>query len=163
MTRGALGLAPGSRSPGDAAERDALLRRVPEVALLPEFTELRFGAAALSVERVPTHEARIARLADEPYRARLQDALACLVARAATEDNGGLDFVARSLLHFVRAIPPERHPLIVALYFASLGAVAAGGDGQAPPADELARAMDEYEAALPEEGERKAEGSEGPA
>jgi hypothetical protein len=139
-----MNLSPGSPPPRDARERDLLLRRVPEVVLLPELVEVRFAQEVLS--RIPSgdHVARIAALANEPYLERLCAVLERTIARAESEANGGLTFVLRSLLHFVTALPPERHPLVVALYFVSL---AEGNPAEQQPAA-VAREMDDYESLL---------------
>lgn len=137
-----MDLSPGSRVPRDARDRDLLLRRVPEVAFLAEFTGLRFDRVA---ERTGGHPAeRIAELADAAYLERLKGALARLGTRADAEENGGLSFVAVSLQHFVTLLPPERHPLVVALYFLSLSA----GDPLAARPEVVALRMDEYESSL---------------
>ena len=135
-------LSPGSRVPEDARDRDLLLRRVPEIAFLPEFADLRFVGLSRRREGQPAKQ--IAELSDTAYLERLKTALAGLEARAAQESNGGLGFVAASLLHFVNRLPPERHPLVVALYFVSL----AEGDPVRERPDEVALRMDEYEASL---------------
>jgi len=135
-------LLPGSRSPESPHERDLLLRRVPEVALVPELRELRFTPERL-LPFTGVHPAtRIAELADAAYLERLRSALATLEERANEERNGGLRFLSASLRHFVTALPPERHPLIVALYFVS------AFDAPEGALDEVARRMDEYENAL---------------
>lgn len=138
-------LSPGSRLPRDGTEADLLLRRVPEVALLAEFATARFTAEQLSRVAVSGPRAGIAELADVAYLGRLRTALAALIRRADEEKNGGLRFISSSLLHFVTSLPPERHPLVVALYFRSL----AGEDSSALRPEELAFQMDEYESSLP--------------
>lgn len=120
---------------------DRLLRRVPEVALLPELDDGRFDERALSSTEGLRDRVRIARLADRAYLGRLRDMLGRLVERATQEQNGGLHFVAASLMHFVDSLPPERHPLVVALYFRSLS----GGVAEAEHPDVLAARMDDYE------------------
>jgi hypothetical protein len=138
-----LGLSPGSPAPASAAERDRLLRRVPEVALVPELRALRFPADRVLGGPTANHVGRLAELADGAYLARLRSALAGVEKRADDERNGGLRFLATSLGHFVAALPPERHPLIVALYFAS------AFDEPERHFDEVAELMDAYESALP--------------
>ncbi len=144
MSGGDVDLSPGSRLPLDARERDLLLRRVPEVAFLPELAEVRFGLEKVSRHRDGHPAAVIAELANAAYLERLQGALGLLIHRADQEANGGLRFVAESLLHFVMSLPAERHPLVVALYFLSL----AQGDSAALHPEAVARRMDEYESSL---------------
>jgi hypothetical protein len=141
MTDSGADLSPGSRVPEDARARDLLLRRVPEVAFLSEFAGLRFEGLS---KRDGQPAKQIAHLADATYLERLKTALACLRKRADAEANGGLGFVAASLLHFVGRLPPERHPLVVALYFVSL----AEGDPVQERPDKVAIRMDEYEEGL---------------
>src|SRR5438876_4999129 len=119
MTAPALDLGPGSRAPRDTDERDLLLRRVPEIALLPEVIALRFPPERILGAAEANHAARITELATPEYLERLRAALAAASARAGTERNGGLAFLVTTLAYFLAAIPPERHPLVVALYFFS--------------------------------------------
>jgi hypothetical protein len=137
-------LAPGSPLPQNAREMDLLLRRVPEVALLPEFRSLRFSEPAHPPASPKGHAARVAKLADAAFLERLRESLVALEERASKENNGGLRFVASSLRHFVASLPAERHPLVVALYFLSL----AGGDRAAESPEILAIQMDDYESGL---------------
>ncbi|HEX4337435.1 MAG TPA: hypothetical protein VH062_16085 [Polyangiaceae bacterium] len=138
---GAIG--PGSAAPATPEERDALLRRVPELTLVPELAGLRFPAERVLGGVGADHTARITELADPAWLARLRDALARLAVRANDERDGGLGFLAASLGHFVTALPPARHPLVVALYFAS------PFTSPAEHLDAIARAMDDHESALP--------------
>jgi hypothetical protein len=137
-------LSPGSPAPRDPREMDYLLRRVPEVALLPEFADLRFSIEAPLPGSARMHAERIVKLADSAYLERLRYALDLLVERAAGEHNGGLGFVAASLRHFVNSLPAEHHPLVVALYFLSVS----GGDLGPESLDGLASQMDDYESGL---------------
>ncbi len=105
-------LQPGSSEPSNRPEVDALLTAVPELAFLPDFDGC-----------VPSFDDSItASHADADDRmADLRDvtaALHMLSSKATSEDNGGLSFLVRTLLHFieVKAVPPSQHPLIVALY-----------------------------------------------
>lgn len=137
-------LAPGSPLPRDSREMDLLLRRVPEVALLPEFRSLRFSGHAQASAKPKEHAARVAKLADAAFLERLRESLVALEKRASEENNGGLRFVASCLRHFVASVPAERHPLVVALYFLSLG----GDDRAAEGPETLAIQMDDYESGL---------------
>ncbi|HEX3595436.1 MAG TPA: hypothetical protein VHU80_10050 [Polyangiaceae bacterium] len=138
-----LGLFPGSRPAETAEERDALLRCVPELVLASELREVRLPASSVLPAGASAHAARIASLADPAYLERLGEALARVEARAAREHDGGLVFLAASLGYFVKSLAPERHPLIVALYFS------ASFEAPAENLDEIARRMDDYESALP--------------
>jgi hypothetical protein len=142
MDDGKLG--PGSPLPRNAQEMDLLLRRVPEVALFPEFRHLRFSNTDSAPAGSKHHAARVAKLADAAYLERVREALSALERRAAEESNGGLTFVASSLRHFVTSLPAERHPLVVALYFSSL----AGDRPEAESPEFLACQMDDYESGL---------------
>lgn len=135
-----LGLGPDSRQPRDSEEMDLLLRRVPEVALLPELAKLRFERGNVSRGPEMDHRATISRLADRTYLEGLDAALDEVRRRAERERNGGLLFLTASLRHFVSTLPPERHPLVVALYFLSTSRSA---DEETP--EFLALCMDEYE------------------
>ena len=119
MTRPALHLGPGSRAPRDPEERDLLLRRVPEMALIRELEALRFPPERILGSVAANHGARIAELATPEYLDRLRAALDAASARARTEQNGGLAFLVTTLAYFLPRLPPERHPLVVALYFFS--------------------------------------------
>jgi hypothetical protein len=119
---------------------DHLLRRVPEVALLPELAQLRFARTAVARGPEVDHRASIARLADPAFLERLGSALDEVRQRAESERNGGLLFLTSSLRHFVSTLPPESHPLVVALYFLSLSE----GAGEETP-EFLALCMDDYE------------------
>lgn len=141
MKTGELDLQPGSRHPQDSREMDLLLRRVPEVALLPELGSARFERQSLVPGPEADHRACISRLADRAYLARLDAALDEVSQRAEAERNRGLLFLTASLRHFVASLPPERHPLVVALYFLSLSANASEETPEV-----LALRMDDYEA-----------------
>jgi hypothetical protein len=148
VTGGELDLSPGSRVPTDAEERDALLRRVPELVLAPELRNLRFPAERVLHVAGGDHAGRITELADAAFQGRLEAALALTGERARRDDNGGLGFLAAALEHFVGELPPERHPLVVALYFASAPDVALSPE----PLELLAARMDDYDAAFEDLG-----------
>jgi hypothetical protein len=141
MKPGELDLCPGSRHPRDPQEMDFLLRRVPEFALLPELAKVRFARQSLASGLQADHRVRISRLADRAYLERLEAMLDEVRGRAEAERNGGLLFLTASLRHFVTTLPPERHPLVVALYFLSLVT-----DASEETPEALALCMDEYEA-----------------
>ena len=151
MTPSEPDIGPGSRAPRGPEERDLLLRRVPEMALLPEVVGLRFPPERVFAAVEANHAARIAELATPEYLESLRAALAAASVRAGTERNGGLSFLVTTLAYFLTVIPPERHPLVVALYFFSKWA-------ETPSAAHLetvAELMDQYEerlAPLPQEG-----------
>ena len=60
------------------------------------------------------------------------EGLRSLRARAAAAGNGGLSFLARTLLHFVedKPVAPRNYPLLVALYLR--GQAQARGEGDDP-------------------------------
>jgi hypothetical protein len=136
-----VGLHAGSPMPGDAGEVDALLRRVPQVAFAPELEGCLFEAKALAGTSVYAEPEQIARLADGAYVARLRAGLDALRERAKREDNGGLEFLARTLGHFLDRMPLDEHPLVVALWCRSWAR--RRGRDEVPAA--IAEAMDEYE------------------
>lgn len=136
-----LGLGPGSPMPGDPDEVDALLRLVPEVAFVPEVEPCLFAPNALAGTSVFAEADPIARLADAAYVARLRAGLETLAARAEREKNGGLEFLARTLGHFIDRMPTGEHPLIVALWCRSCAR--RRGRDDVPAA--IAIAMDDYE------------------
>ena len=144
MTLLEVDFGPGSPAPSGPEERDLLLRRVPEMALLPEVVELRFPPDRVHAAVEANHAARIAELATPEYLESLRAALAAASVRAGAERNGGLSFLVTTLAYFLATIPPERHPLVVALYFFSKWA-------EAPSAahlEKVAELMDEYEERL---------------
>jgi hypothetical protein len=136
-----LGLHAGSSMPGDSDEVDALLRRVPEVAFAPELEGCLFGADALAGSSVFAGPGHLARLSDAAYVVRLRAALDALGRRAKQEDNGGLEFLARTLGHFLDRMPGDEHPLVVALWCRSWAR--RRGRDEVPAA--IAVAMDQYE------------------
>ncbi|HEY3822809.1 MAG TPA: hypothetical protein VGL81_36845 [Polyangiaceae bacterium] len=136
-----LGLHPGSRMPGDSDEVDALLRRVPDVAFAPELEGCLFGAEALAGSSVFAGPGYLARLSDAAYVARLRAALEAVGERARREDNGGLQFLAGTLGHFLDGMPGDEHPLVVALWCRSWAR--RRGRDEVPAA--IAVAMDQYE------------------
>jgi hypothetical protein len=129
--------------PADEAEVDVLLRRVPDVAFAPEVEGCLFPASALAGADLYSAPALVAKLADASYLARLGDALDALRQRAQREKNGGLEFLATTLRHFVDRTPADRHPLVVALWCRSLAR--RRGQDDVPAA--IAAAMDAYESA----------------
>jgi hypothetical protein len=128
--------------PANAAEVDALLRHVPEIAFADELEACLFATvvAGASPLDVPAH---IAKLADHAYLQRLREQLERLRQRGRAEDNGGLEFLAATLAHFLDRMPADRHPLVVALWFRSVAR--RRGQDETPRA--IAVEMDAYEAA----------------
>jgi len=138
-----VGLQPGSPMPADAGEVDALLRRVPEVAFAPELEGCLFAANDLAGTSLFAEPEQIARLTDAAYVVRLRAGLDALGARARGEGNGGLEFLARTLGHFLDRMPCDEHPLVVALWCRSWAR--RRGRDEVPAA--IAVAMDDYESA----------------
>jgi hypothetical protein len=136
-----VGLHPGSAMPGNSTEVDALLRLVPDVAFAPELEGCLFSANALAGTSVFAEPEQIARLTDTAYVARLRAGLDAVGERAKREDNGGLEFLARTLGHFLDRMPCDEHPLVVALWCRSWAR--RRGKGEVPAA--IAVAMDDYE------------------
>jgi len=136
-----VGLHPGSAMPVDSNEVDALLRRVPDVAFAPELDGCLFASNALAGTSVFAEPEQIARLTDAAYVARLRAGLDVIGERAKREDNGGLEFLARTLGHFLDRMPCDEHPLVVALWCRSWAR--RRGRDEVPAA--IAVAMDEYE------------------
>lgn len=144
MSEGAerhLGVFPGSPMPTDADEVDALLRLVPDVAFAPEVDRCLFAAEALAGMSPFAPPEQIARLADAEFVARLRGALDAARERARREKNGGLEFLATTLAHFLDRMTPGEHPLVVALWCRSWAR--RRGRDEVPAA--IAVAMDEYE------------------
>jgi len=139
--RRGLGLHAGSPMPADSVEVDLLLRRVPDVAFVPELEGQLFTNEALGAVSPFLAPAQIARLATADYVAGLRAALDVLRARAHAEKNGGLEFLATTLAHFLDQMSPDHHPLIVALWCRSWAR--RRGRDEVPHA--IAIAMDEYE------------------
>lgn len=127
-------LQPGSAEPQSPREVDELLTAVPELAFLPEFDGC---VPALQVGE-PSHE-DADRMSDIPGVAA---ALHALSQTATAQDNGGLSFLVRTLLHFieVKSVPASQHPLIVALYLR--GSARFRGEAETPAA--VATAMDTW-------------------
>jgi hypothetical protein len=138
-----VGLHPGSPMPGDSDEVDLLLRRVPEVAFEPELEGCLFGGDALAGTTLFVEPDQLARLTDASYVARLRAALGVLGERAGRENDGGLEFLARTLGHFLDRMPCDEHPLVVALWCRSWAR--RRGRDEVPAA--IAVAMDDYESA----------------
>jgi hypothetical protein len=127
--------------PADADEVDALLRLVPDVAFAPELDRCLFAAEALAGMSPFAPPEQIARLADAAYLAELRASLGVVRERAHGEKNGGLEFLATTLAHFLDRMSPGEHPLIVALWCRSWARRRARDDVPAA----IAVAMDEYE------------------
>jgi hypothetical protein len=138
-----LGLHPGSPMPGDPDQVDALLRLVPDIAVYPELEPCVFEAGALAGTTLFSGPEQIARLADEAWVARLRAGLDALGRRAQREKNGGLEFLARTLGHFLDRMALDEHPLVVALWCRSWARRL--GHEEVPGA--IAIAMDDYESA----------------
>lgn len=136
-----LGLHAGSPMPAHATEVDELLRRVPELAFAGELDACLFAAEALAGASPLDTPAHIAKLADEGYVGHLRERLELIRRRARDEENGGLEFLATTLAHFLDRMSVDRHPLVVALWFRSLAH--RRGQDESPAA--VARAMDAYE------------------
>jgi hypothetical protein len=136
-----LGLHPGSRMPGDSEEVDALLRLVPDIAFAPELDACVFAPEALAGTSLFSSPEQIGRLADDEYLGTVRSALERLQARGQREKNGGLEFLARTLEHFLDQMSPAEHPLIVALWCRSWAR--RRGRDEVPAA--IAMAMDDYE------------------
>jgi hypothetical protein len=129
--------------PDDEDEVDELLRRVPEVAFLPELEPRVFAPAAIVAVSAFVATTQIAKLADATCVAGVRAGLEAARARAQRESNGGLEFLATTLGHFLDQMPPDRHPLIVALWCRAW----ARRLGQDDVPEAVAFAMDEYESA----------------
>jgi hypothetical protein len=127
--------------PADADEVDALLRLVPDVAFAPELEGCLFAAEAIAGMSPFVPPEQIARLADATFLAGLRAALGRVGERASREKNGGLEFLATTLAHFLDRMTPGEHPLIVALWCRSWAR--RRGRDEVPAA--IAVAMDEYE------------------
>jgi hypothetical protein len=136
-----LGVFPGSPMPADADEVDALLRLVPDVAFAPELGRCLFATEALAGMSPFAPPEQIAQLADAAYLVRLRAALDAVLERARRERNGGLEFLATTLGHFLDRMTPGEHPLVVALWCRSWAR--RRGRDEVPAA--IAVAMDEYE------------------
>jgi hypothetical protein len=136
-----LGLYPGSPMPGDPDEVDALLRCVPDVAFAVELEPCLFSPEALGAATPFAPPAQIARLAGPEYVAGLRVALEAIRERAHEAADGGLEFLAVTLGHFLDRMPPDEHPLVVALWCRSWAR--RRGRDDVPGA--VAEAMDLYE------------------
>jgi hypothetical protein len=141
--RGLLGLHAGSRMPDDSDEIDEMLRHVPEVAFIPELAGSVFSAKAITAVSAFVAPVQIVKLADEAYVRDLRAKLEAAKARAVREKNGGLEFLALTLAHFLDQMPPDQHPLIVAMWCRAWAQ--RRGRDDVPPA--IAEAMDDYESA----------------
>lgn len=130
-------LRPGSPEPADHDAVEQLLRFVPELAFLPELAPCvpspRRDETALRPDAIDV---------DDAFVQRLAQGLRTLQERAQREQNGGLLFLTRTLVHFLceEPVPAKEHPLIVALYLRS--EARAGRLDDTPAA--LSRAMDGF-------------------
>ncbi len=136
-----LGLFPGSPMPADADEVDGLLRLVPEVAFSPELEASLFAGESLAGLSPFAPPQQIAKLADAKYLAGVRAALDAMRERARSASDGGLEFLATTLGHFLDRMPPGEHPLVIALWCRSW----ARRRGQDDVPEAIAFAMDEYE------------------
>jgi hypothetical protein len=117
---------PGSPEPGSHEQVEALLRLVPFVAFEAEI-EACLPRVAIEADTADAFEGFVSATRD-----RLLDALGELGVRAARTANGGLSFLARTLIHFLGREPvaDREHPLLVALYLR--GVVGVGSEGDHP-------------------------------
>ena len=125
--------------PATPDEAELLLRRVPELAVLPELSAC--VAAPVRTAGWPPTPPEIAAHADPALVDRVHVALRDLHARADREGAGGLAFLTGALAHFLappRAVPPLEHPLIVALLLRA----AAQARGEPDGADAIGALMD---------------------
>ncbi len=136
-----LGMFPGSPLPADPEEVDALLRLVPELAFAPELERCLFPGDVLAGMSPFVPPEQIARLADATFLAKLRGGLSAALQRARREKNGGLEFLATTLAHFLDRVPAGEHPLVVALWCRSW----ARRRGWDDVPEAIAVAMDEYE------------------
>jgi hypothetical protein len=136
-----LGIFPGSPMPADSDEVDALLRLVPDVAFAPELERCLFASGALAGMSPFAPPEQIAQLADAAYLVKIRAGLDAARERALREKNGGLEFLATTLGHFLDRMTPGEHPLVVALWCRSWAR--RRGRDDVPAA--IAVAMDEYE------------------
>ncbi|MGH1344003.1 MAG: hypothetical protein ACRBN8_20765 [Nannocystales bacterium] len=129
-------LQPGSPEPKSPTEVDTLLTAVPELAFLPEFDDC---VPAMDAGVEASHEDVDARMSN---LGNVKTALQLLSSAAASQANGGLSFLVRSLLHFieVQSVAPSQHPLTVALYLR--GWARSRGETETPAA--VAAAMDTW-------------------
>ncbi len=131
-------LGPGSSSPSEPSQVEALLQCVPEIAYAPELSALLpapLGTSPLSANSV-------ALAVDDDWRTRLVGALNTLQARAELQSDGGLRFLAITLRHFVteEQIPMAEHPLVVALF----ARTAAQRDHTPDRPPDIARVLDRW-------------------
>jgi hypothetical protein len=103
----------GSSEPVDATQIDELLTFVPELAF-----QAAFEPALPDVSPGTASHAAVDQHFREDQLAAVREALHQLAQRAASEANGGVTFLVRTMLHFidVERVPPSQHPLLVALY-----------------------------------------------
>ena len=130
-------LQPGSAEPSDPAEVDVLLSHVPELAF-----QAPFDPCLPTVDDPTPSHAEVDRVfAGEGLRP-VVDTLEKLATLAAEQNNGGVAFLVRTMLHFIEteAVPASQHPLLVALYLRAHAR--ANGTPDTPPA--IAAAMDRW-------------------
>jgi hypothetical protein len=129
----------GSAEPATPEEVEHLLHLVPDVVFMPE---LRHCVPSRVRATTPLTAETIDAEADDAFRQKVRGALVELLARAREESRGGLEFLARTLLHFLdgEPIPASQHPLLVALF---LRGEAAAGRMQDTPAA-ISRALDAF-------------------
>ena len=104
-----------------------MLKAVPGVAFQEEFTGCLVPADQLADTPSPEEMERVC---DAAWREQLIDGLDALDARAESQSNGGLKFLAHTLKHFltVQKIALPEHPLAVGLYLRSHIRKAGGQD-----------------------------------
>jgi hypothetical protein len=133
------GLQPGSSAPASPEDVDRLLRQVPRLLYLPALEHCLFPGETLEGE--PCRDELLRGFGDAHARL-LADALRSIEADAAAAKNGGLEFLARTLRHFlsVQKLAPAEHPLVVGLYLRSHARKRGSGD----TFGEIARLMDAW-------------------
>ncbi len=132
-------LQPGSPEPSNPADVERVLAGVPELVFLPAFEPC---IPARPPEPTPDDHAQLDTLADDTYRQRVSKTLLQVEREAQARDNGGLEFLARTMRHFLdqRPVPASQHPLLVGLYLR--GEARAGRLEDAPSV--VAAAMDRW-------------------
>lgn len=135
---GTLDLKPGSREPATPDEVDRLLTYVPVLSFLPELER----CVPSSSPPQPSHEAVDAHFEGQAL-ADVLEALRQLQRQAERSDNGGMAFLARTMLHFAEVEPVARsaHPLLVALHLRGVARASGGFDTQRA----VAKAMNLWE------------------
>ena len=115
---GDLGVHPGSRAPANPDEVEMLLRAVPATCFRNELSDCLFSPDLLAQRPTP---GELTRLASPQWLSEVIGALARVEGHAEKAENGGLQFLARTLGHFlsVQKLPASDHPLVVGLYLRS--------------------------------------------